>query len=228
MSQSYQSKITSLRSCDLSPTHNHSGVHSIRAIHGCHLANRIRLEPNDFEVVSPLIAPPWCRLVVPAGCCIVSCRPLIVPPSRCLVAPAGCCIASRRPLIARPSRRIVAPAGCRIASRLPLIAPPSRQLVAPACCRIASSRPLIAPRAALLSSHLAGQLLCRLSTHRPLVILPSCRAASQCLVAPAGCDNIHSWISLSGDLAFSHQHGIYGFKFPKRFLEISSRDLTLL
>jgi len=41
------------------------------------------------------------------------------------------------------------------------------------------------------------------------------------------CDNIHSWISLSHDLAFSHQHGIYGFKFPKRFLEISSRDLTL-
>ncbi len=23
------------------------------------------------------------------------------------------------------------------------------------------------------------------------------------------CDNIHSWISFSGDLAFSHQHGIY-------------------
>jgi hypothetical protein len=47
-------------------------------------------------------------------------------------------------------------------------------------------------------------------------------------VLTAVCDNIHSWISLSGDLAFSHQHGIYGFKFPKRFLEISSRDLTLL
>ena len=41
------------------------------------------------------------------------------------------------------------------------------------------------------------------------------------------CDNIHSWISLSGDLAFGHQHGIYGFKFPKRCLEISSGDLTL-
>jgi len=40
--------------------------------------------------------------------------------------------------------------------------------------------------------------------------------------------NIHSWISLSGgDLAFNHQHGICGFKFPERFLEISSRDLTL-
>jgi hypothetical protein len=41
------------------------------------------------------------------------------------------------------------------------------------------------------------------------------------------CDNIHSWIFLSGDSAFSHQYGIYGFKYPKRFLEISSRDLTL-
>jgi hypothetical protein len=41
------------------------------------------------------------------------------------------------------------------------------------------------------------------------------------------CDNIHSWKSISGDLAFSHQHGIYGFNFPKRILEISSRDLTL-
>jgi hypothetical protein len=40
-------------------------------------------------------------------------------------------------------------------------------------------------------------------------------------------ENIHSWISLSGDLVFSHQQGIYSFKFPKRFLEISSRDLTL-
>jgi hypothetical protein len=31
------------------------------------------------------------------------------------------------------------------------------------------------------------------------------------------CENIHSWISLSGDLALSHQDGFYGFKFPKRF-----------
>jgi hypothetical protein len=38
------------------------------------------------------------------------------------------------------------------------------------------------------------------------------------------CENIHSTIYLSGDLVFSHQQG---FKFPKRFLEVSSRDLTL-
>jgi hypothetical protein len=31
------------------------------------------------------------------------------------------------------------------------------------------------------------------------------------------CGNIHSWISLSGNLVFSHQQGIYGFKFPKKF-----------
>jgi hypothetical protein len=41
------------------------------------------------------------------------------------------------------------------------------------------------------------------------------------------CENIHSWISLSGDLVFSHQQESYDFKPPKRFLEISSRDLTL-
>jgi hypothetical protein len=35
------------------------------------------------------------------------------------------------------------------------------------------------------------------------------------------CENIQSWISLSGDLVFSHHDGIYGFKFPSRFLEIS-------
>jgi len=34
------------------------------------------------------------------------------------------------------------------------------------------------------------------------------------------CENIPTWISLSGDLAFS-QDGIYGFKFPKRFSELS-------
>jgi hypothetical protein len=42
------------------------------------------------------------------------------------------------------------------------------------------------------------------------------------------CENIHSWISLSGDLVFSHQQGIYGFKVPKRFLEISSPDYQFI
>ena len=135
----------------------------------------IPLDPEDYEVVSPLIAPPSHHLVVPAGCRIASCRPLIVPPSCQLVMPACCYIASPGPLIALPSRCLVMPAGCCIASCRHLVAPPSRQLVAPACCRIASPHPLIAPCATLSSSLRAGWLLRRLSTRRPLVVLSSCR-----------------------------------------------------
>ena len=45
------------------------------------------------------------------------------------------------------------------------------------------------------------------------------------------CENIQSWISLSGDLAFCHQHGIYGFKnspagFCRSLPEISLSFLT--
>ena len=40
------------------------------------------------------------------------------------------------------------------------------------------------------------------------------------------CENIQSWILYVSDLVFSHQGEIYSFKFPSRFLEISSRDLT--
>jgi len=115
------------------------------------------------------------------------CRPLIAPPSCCFVAPAGCGIASPCPLIALPSRHLVPPAGCRIASHRPLIAPPSRQLVAPACYCIASPRPLAAPHAALSPSRCAGWLLRRLSMHHPLVVLLSHCAASHCLFARAGC-----------------------------------------
>jgi hypothetical protein len=41
------------------------------------------------------------------------------------------------------------------------------------------------------------------------------------------CEHIPTWISLSGDLAFSHQDGIYGFKFPKRFSELSQAMTSL-
>ena len=41
------------------------------------------------------------------------------------------------------------------------------------------------------------------------------------------CDNILSGYLCAVSAVFSQQDGIYGFKFPKRFLEISSGDLTL-
>ena len=40
------------------------------------------------------------------------------------------------------------------------------------------------------------------------------------------CDNILHGYRCVFDLAFSHFDGIYGFKFPSKFLEISCRDLT--
>jgi len=42
------------------------------------------------------------------------------------------------------------------------------------------------------------------------------------------CYNILSGYLSVVTTVFSHQDGIYGFKFLDRFLEISSRDLTLL
>jgi len=105
---------------------------------------------EDYEVVSPLVALPSSRLVMPAGCHIFSCRPLIASPSCHLVVPAGCCIASRHPLVAPPSCRQLAVASI-------LLVP---------CCT------------ALLSSRCAGWLLCCLSMRRPfclvvLVVPPS-------------------------------------------------------
>jgi len=144
--------------------------------------------------VSPLVALPWCHLVVPAGCHIASCSPLIAPPSRCLVVLAGCCIASCRPLIALPSCRLVAPAGCCIASHHPLIAHTlvnsSHQLVVISPLLVFSLRPV--PPAALLSIRRAGWLLRRLSTCHPIVVLSSHHAASCCFIAPAGCRTIIS------------------------------------
>ncbi len=42
------------------------------------------------------------------------------------------------------------------------------------------------------------------------------------------CENILHRYLYGGDLLFVILKGIYGFEFPKRFMEISSRDLTLL
>jgi hypothetical protein len=40
------------------------------------------------------------------------------------------------------------------------------------------------------------------------------------------CENILRGYLYDGDLVFVILKGIYGFKFPQRFLEISSRDIT--
>ncbi len=45
------------------------------------------------------------------------------------------------------------------------------------------------------------------------------------LNAKLSCENMSNGYFYDGDLVFVILKGIYGFKFPKRFLEISSRDL---
>jgi len=41
------------------------------------------------------------------------------------------------------------------------------------------------------------------------------------------CDNILSGYLCAVTTVLSHQDGIYGFKFPKRFFEISSQEISL-
>jgi hypothetical protein len=55
---------------------------------------------------------------------------------------------------------------------------------------------------------------------------PSCDPFTATTRIPS-CEHIPTWISFSGDLAFSHQDGIYGFKFPKRFSELSQAKTSL-
>jgi hypothetical protein len=140
--------------------------------HGCHLASRFRLDPEDYEVVLPLVAPPSSRLIVPAGCRIASCRPLIASPFRRLVTPAGCRIASHHPLVAPPSRSLVAPACCRISSPRPLVAPPTHPLVASRRAALSSSRRHVVPPLVVSSCQLvvASSSLVVLSLHHLLIL----------------------------------------------------------
>jgi hypothetical protein len=86
--------------------------------HGCYLANRFRLDPEEYEallIVAGVVYKIWLASKSrprPACCHIASPRPLVAPPTHPLVAPAGCCVhhlSTRRPLVVSSS--------CRAASR---------------------------------------------------------------------------------------------------------------
>jgi hypothetical protein len=57
-------------------------------------------------------------------------------------------------------------------------------------------------------------------------IWPSLQMTKYCVMRE--CENILNGYIYVCDYIFSHQDGIYGFKFPSRFLGISRRDLTFL
>ena len=117
--------------------------------HGCYLANRFRLDPEEYEallIVAGVVYKIWLAFKSrprPACFYIASPRPLIAPPPHPLVASAGCCV-------------------CRLSTRRPLV-------VSSSCCaasRFVSSRQLVVA----LSS------LAVLSLHCPPLVLSSCSA----------------------------------------------------
>ena len=157
---------------------------------GCHLTNRFRLEPNDYEVVSPL-----CQLIVASPLVVPSLRRSLVVLLRQLVVASPLAVLSLRcPLVVLSRQLVVALPLVVLSMRHPLVNS-SCQLVATSY-RITSPHPLVAHRTALSSSRHAGWLLRRLSACSPLVILSSRCATSRCLVAPAGCRAIISWRTL--------------------------------
>jgi len=83
-------------------------------------------------------------------------------------------------------RQLPSPAGRRH-RHCHLVAPPFLPLVVPACCQLPHCLSSSSCCTAHSSSHRAGWLFRRLSARRPLVISPSLRAASRCLIASAGC-----------------------------------------
>ena len=172
--------------------------------HGCLHASRFRLDPEDYEVVLPLVATPSRLFVVPAGCCIASCCPLIAPLSCRLVVPAGCCVASCRLLVVPPSRPLTAPACSCITSPYPLVAPPSHPLITPAGCCVASQRAALLSSSCLIvppSHSLVAPAGCRNISRRPLVAPPSCP-----LIMPAGCCVASSCTSLSSSIDNAIKH----------------------
>jgi hypothetical protein len=139
-----------------------------------------------------------CQLVVaPAGCRIIISRcPLVAPPSRSLIVLAGCCVASPcttlwlSHCLSSSSHCAALLLSCRASWLLHCLLPSSHCATLSSSCHaslLSHSHSLSSRSAAHSSSCRAGWLLHLLSTHHPLVVSLSCRAASCCLVAPAGC-----------------------------------------
>ena len=108
--------------------------------HGCHLANRFRLDPEEYEALRAshrcwpgVVYKIWLASISrlrPACCHIaLSHRPLVAPPTRPLVAPAGCFVrrlSTRRPLFVLSSRRA---ASCFVSLRQLVVASSSSLIV---------------------------------------------------------------------------------------------------
>jgi len=136
--------------------------------HGCHLANHFRLDPDKYRLLSS----PHCAAL------LSSCRASwlshhLSPSSHCATLSSSFC-ASWLLHCLSPSSHCATLSSTRQASLLP------HHLSLSSQC--APHRPLV-----LSSRRLVVPLPLDAPPSRHLVILSSCRAASHCLIAPAGC-----------------------------------------
>jgi hypothetical protein len=128
-----------------------------------------------------------CQLVVASPLLIFSLQyPLVVLTRQLVVALPLAVLMFRHPLV-NSSRQLVVALTLLVLSLRPM--PPSHSLVAPAGCCVASrGAALLLSRCLVVSS--PRRLV--VSSYHHLIISPSRRAASRCLVAPAGCRTIIS------------------------------------
>jgi hypothetical protein len=129
---------------------------------------------------------------VPACCCITSPRLLIATPScrldaQLVAALPLAVLLFRHPLV-NSLRQLVVALPLLVLSLRPM--PPSHSLVTPAGCCVASRGAALLLSCCLVVS--SPRCLVVSSYHR-LIVLPSRRAASRCLIAPAGCRTIISY-----------------------------------
>ena len=126
-----------------------------------------------------------CQLVVASPLLIFSLQcPLVVLTRQLVVALPLAVLMFRHPLV-NSLRQLVVALPLLVLSLRPM--PPSHSLVAPAGCCVASrGAALLLSRCLVVSS---PRRLVVSSYHR-LIVSPSRRAASRCLVAPAGCRTI--------------------------------------
>ena len=130
---------TSLRYCDSSPTHNHSGLRSIRAIT---MAATLPVNSVWTRKTTRLCCLSSCRPGVVLSCQLVVESPVVALPSCPLVTLPSCLLSSplivfslHHPLIVSLHRLVVVALPLVV---LPLVALLSRPLVAPLSCPLVS------------------------------------------------------------------------------------------
>ena len=135
------------------------------------------MDPEDYEVVSPLVTPPSHHLVVPAGCCIASCR---LSSSHCAALSSTCRASLLLHCLSSSSHCAALSSSCHASWLLHSLSPSS------CCATLLSTRlaSLLSLRLSL-SSHCAPRRPLVVSSSRHLVVPPLVVLSHQLVVVPS-------------------------------------------